>query len=119
MPARFDRDDLDALAAACDAAADLPVTLSGRCHPGAASTCRVPAPDVVVAACAACARPFARLELDPAAAVEPVRRHRECNPGRTAEAVVLSYALGSGEVRVACAGCGEPLGAIPIRRRPS
>jgi hypothetical protein len=117
MPARFDRDDLDVLAASCDAAPVLPVTLSGRCHPGGASTCRVAAPGCVEAACAECGRAFAWLEVDLAGEGGWSSHHPECNPGRTGEAVVLSYALGSGVVRVSCAGCAGTLGELAMRRR--
>jgi hypothetical protein len=117
MPEPFDRDDLDAVARACEAEPDASIVLSGRCHPGAPSTWRVETPGAVVVACAACSRLFARLELDPAAAVEPLHRHPECGPGSGPAEVRLSYAPGSGLVRVACAGCGGPLGAFPILRR--
>jgi hypothetical protein len=122
MPELFDRDALDALAADCGAApapwsARDPVTLSGRCHPGAPSTYRVDLPWRIEAACATCARPFAVLMVDLAGEGGWVIHHPECNRGRAAAAVALSYARGSGVVRVACAGCGEILGAFPIRRR--
>jgi hypothetical protein len=117
VPTRLDRDALDALALDCEAPPGVPVRLSGRCHPGAPSTYRVRPPGRLVAACSACSRLFALLDVDTAGEGGYLRHHPECNPGRDAELVVLSYALGSGEVQVACAGCGEPLGAFPLRRQ--
>jgi hypothetical protein len=114
----IDRDDLDALARACEAGSDTWITLSGRCHPGAPSTCRVPPSGPAVVACAACTRPFARLEVGDLRGGDALGRHPDCGPGSRLDEVRLSYALGSGLVRVACARCGRSLGAIPILRRP-
>jgi hypothetical protein len=118
VPQSIDHDDLDALARACEAGPGTPITLSGRCHPDAPSTWRVPPSGPVVVACAACTRPFARLEVGALRGGVTVGRHPDCGPGSRPAEVRLSYALGSGLVRVACAGCGGPLGAIPILRRP-
>ncbi|HWE35783.1 MAG TPA: hypothetical protein VG406_04365 [Isosphaeraceae bacterium] len=122
MPETFDRDDLDALAADCGApdapgSDGQPITLSGRCHPGAPSTCRVRAPGRVVAACAECARPFAQLEVDSRREVVPLARHPDCGLGFGPDEVLLTYARGTGVVRVACAGCGQTLGELAMRRR--
>jgi hypothetical protein len=118
VPQSIDRDDLDALARACEAGPGTPITLSGRCHPGAPSTCRVPPSGPAVVACAACTRPFARREVGDRRGGDAVGRHPPCGPGSRPAEVRLSYAPGSGLVRLACAGCGGPLGAIPILRRP-
>jgi hypothetical protein len=118
VPQSIDRDDLDDLARACEAGPDAWITLSGRCHPGAPSTCRVPPSGPVVVACAVCTRPFARLEVDALRGGGAVGRHPHCGPGSGPAEVRLSYARGSGLVRLACAGCGGPLGVFPILRRP-
>jgi hypothetical protein len=118
VPETFDRDALDAVALGCEATPGLPVTLSGRCHPGAPSTWRVRPSGCAVAACATCARPFALFDVDLVGEGGYLRHHPECNPGREADVVVVSYALGSGAVQVACAGCGGTLGTFPLRRRP-
>jgi hypothetical protein len=124
MPHLFDRAALDALAAACNAPPapwpeDEPILLSGRCHPGAPSTCRARPPGLVEAACADCGRPFAVLEVDLAGAGGRLPHHPECDPVHAADAVVLSYARSSGVVGVACARCGKLLGVLPVRRRGS
>jgi hypothetical protein len=73
-------------------------------------------PGGLEAACAVCARPFAVLVVDLVGAGGQVLHHPGCHRGR-GDAVVLSYARGSGVVQVACAGCGAPLGAFAVRRR--
>jgi hypothetical protein len=118
VPRSIDRDVLDALAFACEAGPDTPIVLSGRCYPGAPSTHRVRVTGQVVVACAECTRPFALLEVGALRSNGPLRRHPDCGPRYRPDEVRLSYARGSGLVRVACAGCGGPLGAIPILHRP-
>jgi hypothetical protein len=123
MPHHFDRAALDALAAACHAppapgSEDAPILLSGRCHPGTPSICRVRTPGLIQAACADCARPFAVFKVALAGEGGWLLHHPGCNPRYAADAVVLSYDRSSGFMGVACARCGKILSVLPVQRRP-